>query len=92
MNTFPNIANVGHYTLTLPRDTKAGHNYYFKITDSKNKDQVVLSPGFSVKRKMPLIAKSVLFCGIGAGVVIGLIKATESSTLDPIPEAPGHPN
>jgi hypothetical protein len=92
VTNFPNIANVGHYTLNLPRDTKAGHHYYFKITDSKNKDQVVISPQFSVKRKMPLVAKGMLIGALGIGAVVGILEATKTPVTPSIPEAPGRPN
>jgi hypothetical protein len=54
---FPNIANVGHYKLTLPSNVRPGDEYRIKISDSKNKDEVVYTESFSVKRRIPLAAK-----------------------------------
>jgi hypothetical protein len=63
-----NIANVGHYTLTLPMSVRPGKGYQFEISDTRNKDEVVLSNTFSVKRRIPLVAKVVPAVIIGAGI------------------------
>lgn len=63
--TFANIANVGNYKLTLPTDTKPGKNYRFKITDTKNKDEVVYTGLFAVKRKTPLLLKVLPLLAVG---------------------------
>ena len=55
--SFPNIANVGHYKLTLPLTAKPRQGYRFKISDSKNKDEVVNTGQFGIKRKIPLSLK-----------------------------------
>jgi hypothetical protein len=71
---FANIANVGHYTLTIPTTVKPGKGYRFKITDSRNKDQIVNSAPFKVKRKIPLLMKAIPVVVIGLGsylVVLG---------------------
>lgn len=71
---FANIANVGHYILTIPTTVKAGKGYRFKITDSRNKDQIVNSAPFRVKRKIPLLMKAIPVVVIGLGsylVVLG---------------------
>ena len=68
ITTFPNIANVGHYTLTMPTTIKPGKGYKFKITDSRNKDQIVFSQPFAVTRKIPLLMKAIPVCLVGAGV------------------------
>lgn len=57
VNTFANIANVGHNKLTLPTDTKPGKDYRLRISDTKNKDEVVTTGTFTVKRKVPLLMK-----------------------------------
>jgi hypothetical protein len=62
---FTNIANVGNYKLTLPTDTKPGKNYRFKISDTKNKDEVVYTGAFAVKRKTPLLLKVLPVLALG---------------------------
>jgi len=46
---FPNIANVGYHTFTVPAFVKPGNDYYFKITDIKNKVQIANSTSFAIK-------------------------------------------
>jgi hypothetical protein len=55
--TFPNAPNNSEYRITIPSNIRPGQGYYFKISDTKNKDQVVLTPTFRIKRKYPLASK-----------------------------------
>jgi hypothetical protein len=64
--SFTDIANTGKYKLTLPTNVKPGSNYKFKITDTKNKDEVVYTGNFTVKRKVPLLLKVIPILGVGA--------------------------
>jgi hypothetical protein len=64
---FSNVANVGQTEIVIPTSVKPGKDYYFKITDSKNKDQVVNTGTFSIKRKVPLLLK-VLPIAIAGGL------------------------
>jgi hypothetical protein len=68
--TIPNIANVGHYKLTLPKDVKPGKDYRFRISDTKNKDEVVYTGSFIVKRKTPLLVKILPVVAVGVGVML----------------------
>lgn len=68
--TIPNIANVGHYKLTLPKDVKPGKDYRLRISDTKNKDEVVYTGTFTVKRKTPLLLKILPLVAIGVGVTL----------------------
>jgi len=88
ITSFPNIANVGHTTLTLPSTTKASGGYKFKITDSKNKDQIVFSPQFVVNRKIPLLLKAVPVILLG-GAIYGITKANKGPQNIPDPATPG---
>jgi hypothetical protein len=54
VHTFTNIANVGEYELTIPKDIKPGKGYYLRITDQNNKEDVVKTPPFKIARKVPL--------------------------------------
>lgn len=63
--TFANIANVGHYNLVLPKDVKPGR-YVMRISDSKNKDEVVVSNEFRVRRRYPLLLKVIPIAAIGS--------------------------
>lgn len=55
ISTFPNIPNAGKYNLVFPTDTKTGSNYHFRVSDSKNRDEVINTSKFSVRRKIPLL-------------------------------------
>jgi hypothetical protein len=65
VHTYPNIPNSSEYTLEIPNSVKPGNNYYFRISDTKNTDQVVITPLFTVKRKIPLLWKGVALAGVG---------------------------
>jgi hypothetical protein len=89
VTTFPNIANVGHHKFTLPSNVKPGKGYSFKITDTKNQDQIVNTAPFKVKRKIPLLLKVLPMLAVGTLVANLLGKSSGASPS--IPEAPGHP-
>lgn len=65
VHTFSNIANVGHHKLTLPKDTRPGKDYKLRISDTKNKDEVVYTGAFAVKRKTPLLLKVLPVLAVG---------------------------
>jgi hypothetical protein len=83
---FPNIANVGHHAFVFPTSIKPGKNYHFKITDSKNKDEIVLTRSFSVRRKVPLLLKAVPILVIGS--VVGYLMLPGESRIIPDPFKP----
>jgi hypothetical protein len=62
---FDERPNVGNTTMVFPKDVKSGE-YRFKISDSRNRDEVVFTDNFQVKRKVPL------FIPIAAGAVVGV--------------------
>jgi len=70
ITSFPNIANVGHYTMVLPRSVKSGKDYRFRIVDSRNKDQVVYTGQFHVKPKFPLFLKIAPVALVGAAIYL----------------------
>jgi len=65
ITTFPNIANVGQYTLRLDGNVRPGKNYRLKVSDAKNKDDVVWTENFTIKRKTPLLLKMLPILGVG---------------------------
>ncbi|MBX7126266.1 MAG: hypothetical protein K1X47_11275, partial [Cyclobacteriaceae bacterium] len=87
VTTFPNIANVGHTALIIPTHVKPGDDYRLQITDSRNRDQIVFTDVFRIKRRVPL--------GLKLGVVgilggAGYYFASQSTGPSDIPE-PGTP-
>ena len=77
--TFPNIANVGHFTLIIPSDIKPGRGYRFKIRDSRNGDEVVFTGRFRVKRKTPLFISLLVPAVAVSSGVYGATKLFEGS-------------
>lgn len=65
VHTFPNAPNESQYTIEIPNTVKPGTGYFFRISDTKNKEQVVVTPQFTVKRKIPLIVKAIPLAIIG---------------------------
>ncbi len=87
ITSFPNIANVGHYTMLMPVSIKPGNDYKFKITDTRNKDQIVYSQPFTVKRKVPLLLKVVPVILVGGAVYV-LVSGNKSPENIPDPALP----
>jgi len=72
--TFDARPNNGSTELTIPMDIKPGKDYYLKISDAQNSDEVLMTSNFIVKRKVPLGVK----VGLGfvvAGVVAYLVSS-----------------
>lgn len=86
VHTFSNIANGGKYVMIFPPDTKPGDNYRFKISDTKNKDEIVNTKEFSVKPKIPLALKLVPFVAVSAGLYF--ILKPKDKCPDCLPEFP----
>jgi len=87
VKVFEERPNVGNTQLTIPTDVKPGKGYWFKISDKRNRDEVVHTGTFVVQRKLPLILK----VGLGAIVVgvTGYLLGSDNSQEEPdIPEPP----
>jgi hypothetical protein len=65
VTSYPNIANVGYQSIEFPSHVKPGKGYRFRISDSKNKEDVVYSQPFKIKRKIPLALKLLPLLGVG---------------------------
>lgn len=85
VTSFPNLANVGHHELELPSHIKPGKNYRFRISDAKNKDEVVYTSTFRVKRKVPLLMK--VIPGLMAGSALYILLSPKEGESD-LPGAP----
>jgi len=69
-----NHPNNGSYMLTIPSNAKPGSDYRLKITDSKSNEDVVYSPLFKVKPKIPTVVKllvPIVLIGGGAAALGG---------------------
>jgi len=91
VDVIPNVANSGSYEMVIPTSVKPGKEYYFLVSDSKNKDQVMKTNTFTVKRKISLVTKFVVV-GMVAGGIIYLIGPPDPENLDGPPGQPESSN
>lgn len=87
VKVFEERPNVGNSSIVITTDIKPGKNYRFKISDSRNKDEVIFTNYFRVKRKFPLALKLGLIAGVGTLIA----TMTQGDTTEPIIEAPLKP-
>lgn len=91
IDVIPNVANSGSYELTLPKSIKPGKGYYFLVSDSKNKDQVMRTPTFIVKRKIPLALQAAPIVLIGGAAYL-LTRPKGNDDLEEPSGPPGEKN
>ncbi|WP_420317508.1 hypothetical protein [Ekhidna sp.] len=82
------LPNTGNAMLKIPNNVPPGKNYRYKISDERNRDEVVFSPTFEVKRKFPLLIK------MGSGIAIGVFGYYLVKSLIPVnePDIAGPPD
>jgi hypothetical protein len=86
--TFPNLANVGHYALEFPSHISPDKNYRLRISDTKNKEEVVLTEKFRIKRKVPLLLKVIPAGLVGFGIYFFIKPKPVQDADKPIVGAP----
>ena len=90
VKTFEERPNIGNTVLTIPTKVKPGDNYRYRISDTRNRDEVVFTNEFVVKRKYPLGAQIgvALVVGFGLGYLVkSLIPQKEFEIAQPpLPE------
>ena len=84
VHVFEERPNIGGTSLVIPTRIKAGKNYRLKISDKRNRDEVVYTSEFTIKRKVPLLLKvgTIFSVGVAAGI---LLRPDE---LIPLPAVP----
>lgn len=87
--TFPNVPNAFEYKLTIPKNTKPGNGYSLRVSDTRNKDQVVTTSTFTIKSRIPLLVKAVPILALGGLVYVIATKPSGSSDK---PDPPPPPN
>ncbi len=91
VTVIPNVANSGSYEMVLPKSVKPGSDYYFIVVDSKNKDQMMKTSSFAVKRKVKLVFKIVPIL-VAGGLVYYLLPDKGPDPLSNPVDPPGNSN
>jgi hypothetical protein len=78
-----NVPNVGKFDWYIPGNVKKGKNYRLKFTNGKDRNDVVYSPSFIIKPKIPLIAKIVGLAVIAVGAEVILSQKSKTSEAAP---------
>lgn len=87
IKSFEELPNTGSASLTIPTNVKPGENYVYRISDSRNRDEVVYSNNFVIQRKIPLIPKIALGTFLGVSGYF-LIKSLIPVNVPDISEPP----
>lgn len=89
VDAFTNIANEGEYNLLIPTTVAPGKDYYFKVSDVRNRDDVIYTTKFTIQRKLPLAAKIIPVAAVvGVGVYF-VLQGTDPENNDiPDPVTP----
>jgi hypothetical protein len=91
ISSFDERPNTGETSLSFPMGVKPGSGYKLKISDINNRDEVVFTEKFTVRRKLPLYAQVAGAALIGAGIYI-LIDVLTPEPEFQVPEAPLPPS
>lgn len=91
MKNFDEFPNTGKASIMIPTRVKPGAGYQYRISDSKNRDEVVYSEKFSVKRKFPLVPKISLITMVGVASYF-VIKSLIPENVPDISEPPIPPS
>ncbi len=84
-----NIENTGDLKWTIPQDIKPGSKYQVKLQSSEDPSINAFSGNFTIKRKVPLLAKIGPIVLIGA--IVGIIVSLQEKEKEDLP-APIDPN
>lgn len=70
--SFDERPNNGNTSIQIPLKVKPGDNYRFRISDKRNRDDVVYTDTFAIKRKIPLSLQlaGTAVVGVGVGFLI----------------------
>lgn len=87
-----NVANVGKFDWYIQGNVKKGNNYKLKFTNAKDRNDVVYSQPFTIKPKIPLLAKLGGLLVV-AGATQFLISTEQEDSKDkPYSAPPAAPN
>jgi hypothetical protein len=89
VKVFEERPNVGNTVIVIPKDVKPGR-YKFKISDNRNKDEVVYTMDFRVKRKIPLAFDIGVVALVGGAIVYLSGSGTKEEPKMGEPPLPNH--
>lgn len=89
-----NVPNVGKFDWYIQANIKKGSNYRLKFTNAKDRNDVVYSAPFTIKPKIPFIAKAGAVVVVAAVVGVVITNSGKSSGSDekPYPGPPPTPS
>ncbi|QHT69793.1 hypothetical protein GXP67_25680 [Rhodocytophaga rosea] len=70
ISSITSTANKGKHSWNVPDKSKPGGNYQLRVSSEANPDNFSLSRKFSIRRRIPLLAKVLPFALVGAGAYI----------------------
>jgi hypothetical protein len=85
-----NVANVGKFDWFIPGNIKKGNDYRLKFTNTRDRNDIVYSPSFVIRPKVPLLVKvaaATLVLG-ASGILINQKKNESSANPYSQPVAP----
>ncbi len=87
--------NNGAFGLNIPGNTKTGSDYRLKISSAKNNEEIIYSPYFKIKPKIPFVLKALVPLALAGGSIVllggaGAKKEPTNSTSQTLP-LPGFP-
>jgi len=88
IHSFEERPNVGNTALSIPTGVKPGKNYKLKISDTRNRDEVVYTGTFQLKRKIPLGLKLGITFVLGGAAGYFISRAGQKEKNIPLPILP----
>lgn len=87
-----NQPNSGNHTFFIPTHAKRGDDYRLKITDTRNSGDIIYTPMFKVRPKVPLLLKVLPVMAVGgAAAFLGGGSSGGGGDTSGDPEIPGVP-
>lgn len=89
-----NIQNVGRFDWFIPTSVGRGSDYRLKFTNTRDRNEVAYTEEFTIKPRVPMVAKLGVLVLAGGGVAVALSAKTPTPdpiVEEPLPDNPGHP-
>lgn len=90
IQSIPSIPNNGNATISLSSKVKAGHGYYFKVSEVGNPEHVIQTDVFAIKKRFPLIVKLAPAAVVAVVIILLLPDKPGASVGSPLPPPSGN--